>query len=196
MKRQIHAFAVMTALLVLTVFTAARAVPPTKLEAITADEAFDAVALQIDPKSGDPADVYLIDVRDPYEVFMNGGPAEVTEILFRGDEAGDGIEPQDHRVRLVQEGKFVEYEVHGRYHRELVRDIEGMTTVPLATNIPLWRLKLEFKPDTGIDYWDKTTAEDFPETVADNYPTDATLIVFCRTGGRSSQAGALLLNYA
>jgi rhodanese-related sulfurtransferase len=192
MKRQIYAFAAMIAFLALTAFSAARADPPEKLVSITADDAFDAVALQVDPASGEFADVYLIDVRDPYEVFMNGGPATVDEIRLWGDAAGDGIVPDDGRVRLVQEGKFVEYEVNGRYRREQVRDIEGMTTIPLATNIPLWRLILT---DTGPD-WDKNSAEDFPATVAAKYPTVATLIVFCRTGGRSSQAGALLLEYA
>jgi rhodanese-related sulfurtransferase len=198
MKRQIYAFAVMTAFLVLTAFTAARADPPEKLVPITADEAFDAVAMQVDPASGDLAEVYLIDVRDPYEVYMNGGPAAVEEIRLWGDEEGHGIIPDDGRVRLVQEGKFVEYHVNGRYRRELVRDIEGMATFPLATNIPLWRLKLEPDPDAGWKAtFDRNTADYFSDTVADQgYPADAALIVFCRTGGRSSQAGALLLAYA
>jgi rhodanese-related sulfurtransferase len=194
MKRQIRSFAVMAAFLALTAFTTARA----DLTPITADQAFDAVAMQIDPVSGMSAPVYLIDVRDPYEVYMNGGPAAVEEIRLWGDEEGEGITPDYGRVRLVQEGKFVEYHVNGRYRREQVRDVKSMAALPLATNIPLWRLELI--PDADANWkatFDRTKANYFPEAIkAQDYPTWATLILFCRTGGRSSQAGDSLLDLA
>jgi len=131
MKRQIRSFAVVAAFLALTAFTAARAEPPT-LVPITADQAFDAVAMQVDPVSGTGAPVYLIDVRDPYEVYMNGGPAAVEEIRLWGDAEGGGTKPDYGKVRLVQEGKFVEYHVNGRYRRERVRDVEGMAAMSLV----------------------------------------------------------------
>jgi rhodanese-related sulfurtransferase len=197
MKRQAHTFAISAAFLALTVFTAARADPPVlQLVPITADEAFDAVTMQVDPTSGMVADVYMIDVRDPYETYMNGGPAAVEEIRLWGDE--EEVTPDYGKVRLVQEGKFVEYHVNGRYRRELVRDVEIMSATPLATNIPLWRLDLDPDPDTNWKAtFDKTTADDFPATVAaQDYPPGAALIVFCRTGGRSSFAGESLLELA
>jgi len=196
MKRQIRSFAVMAAFLALTAFTTARADQP-ELTPITADQAFDAVAMQIDPVSGMSASVYLIDVRDPYEVYMNGGPAAVEEIRLWGDEEGEGITPDYGRVRLVQEGKFVEYHVNGRYRREQVRDVESMAAMPLATNIPLWRLDLI--PDADANWkatFDQTTANDFPAAIEAEYPSGATLILFCRTGGRSSKAGESLLALA
>jgi rhodanese-related sulfurtransferase len=197
MKRQIRSFAVVAAFLALTAFTAARAEPPT-LVPITADQAFDAVAMQVDPVSGTGAPVYLIDVRDPYEVYMNGGPAAVEEIRLWGDAEGGGTKPDYGKVRLVQEGKFVEYHVNGRYRRERVRDVEGMAAMSLATNVPLWRLDLI--PDADANWkatFDRTTAQDFPAAIeAQGYPLGAALIVFCRTGGRSSAAGASLLDLA
>lgn len=199
MKRQICSFAVMAAFLALTVFTAARADPlELELVPITADAAFDAVAMQIDPASGLGAPVYLIDVRDPYEVYMNGGPASVEEIRLWGDEEGEGVTPDSGRVRLVHEGKFVEYHVNGRYRREQVRDVESMAAMPLATNIPLWRLDLVPDADAGWKAtFDRTTADDFPAAIAaQGYPPGSALIVFCRTGGRSSQAGASLFDLA
>ena len=62
----------------------------------------------------------------------------------------------------------------------------------LATNVPLWRLDLI--PDADANWkatFDRTTAQDFPAAIeAQGYPLGAALIVFCRTGGRSSAAEA------
>ena len=197
MKRQIRSFAVLAAFLAPAVCNVASAASPAlELVPIAAEEAFDAVAMQIDPASGMKAAVYLIDVRDPYEVYMNGGPAAIEEIDFLGDDKG--VMPDYGKVRLIEEGKFLEYRANGRYRRKQVREVESMGAMPLATNIPLWRLVMRLDDDGNWSVtFDKADANGFRAAVADQeYPRGAALILFCRTGGRSSQAGSALLELA
>lgn len=148
---------------------------------ITADEAFDAVAMQTDD-----APVILIDVRDPDEIFFNGAAARVTKIHL-GGKKGDVV-PDDGKVRLLNEGKFIEYSEYGRYRRVQVAEVEGLETEALAINIPFWlRTGGEWVNDlarTG-EFYNDIKALARPDTV---------VILYCRSGGRSSAAGKLILN--
>ena len=146
---------------------------------ITADQAFDAVQMQIDPETGMAASVALIDVRDPVEYFFTGAPAEVTKIVLIDGEKE--IFADLGKVRLLHEGKFIEYRVNGRYKRTLVDKVSRIETQALALNIPFW-----LRTPTG---WDKTTETAFQAAVEELAPYYDVLVLFCRTGGRSSLAG-------
>lgn len=184
----------MAAYLVLTAFTPAHADDPLTLIPITANAAFDAVTKQVDPVSHANADVYLIDVRDPYEVYMNGGPAAVKTITLLN---GKTIEPEHGKVRLMFDGRFIFYSATRHNRFEPVNNIKSMDAVPLATNIPVWRLNLVSDAEVGLKAtFDKTTESRFLEAMKQNYQPGASLILFCRTGGRSSVAGELLSAFA
>jgi rhodanese-related sulfurtransferase len=151
---------------------------------ITADEAFDAVQTQTDPLLGTPACdpqgpkcVKLVDVRSRAEYYWVGTAAQVDEIVLKGETAG--IKPDWGKVRLIHEGKFLEYTVHGRYRRVQVEKVAELKTSPIALSIP-YRL------------WDESEAklvangafETEINALADQGAK--VLIVFCRTGGRST----------
>jgi rhodanese-related sulfurtransferase len=151
---------------------------------ITADEAFDAVTMQIDPETGLDTSVILVDVRDPIEYFSSGAAAEVTEIHLL--KRGRDVVPDWGKVRLLHEGKFVEYRTGGRYQRTRVARIDSLDTAPLAYNFPFWR-----RTETG---WDKSTVDAFYDQLDGLDDDYAVLILYCRTGGRSSLAGTLAIN--
>jgi rhodanese-related sulfurtransferase len=160
---------------------------------ITADDAFDAVTMEVDPESGNDANVALIDIRDTVEYFSSGAAAKATEIQLL-DQDAEGIDPDGDKVRLVQGGKFVEYSVDGRYRRMLVSKISSIRTEPLAFNIPFWRRTATSSAPTPE--WDKTGEAAFYQAVSDLVYDEQNellkydvLILYCRTGGRSSAAG-------
>jgi len=169
---------------------------------ITADQAFDAVTMHIDPETGDPANVVLIDVRDPVEYFFNGAAAEVTKIYLKGNRGkGRAVAPDWGKVRLLHDGKFIEYWVDGRYQRTQVAQISDLGMEALAYNIPLWWY------DVADGWGDLDERQDeqeaFVEAMADfaaNFPEEGSpdpdaphkVILYCRTGGRSSIAGGLI----
>jgi rhodanese-related sulfurtransferase len=160
--------------------SAALAAPPI---AITADEAFDAVIQQVIPGTKYSSRVALIDVRDPVEYFFTGAAAKVLKITLNNSR-GRAIEiVPDDKVRLIHGGKAIEYRVHGRYQRMLVSNIEAMDLEPLALNIPFWRRTANGKG------WDQDT-DPFYEAIEELKDTYDVLILYCRTGGRSSRAGA------
>lgn len=144
----------------------------TSIVAITADEAFDAVTMGIDPATGSEASVALVDVRDPMEVFWSGTPAVVDEIQLLD---GRSIEPDWGKVRLIREGKFVEYQVGGHYRRTQVAKLGGVASSQIAVNIPLF-----FVTTTG---W--TPNLDFTPTIQGLTNSHDVVILFCRTGGRA-----------
>jgi rhodanese-related sulfurtransferase len=150
---------------------------------ITADEAFDAVIQQVVPGTTYSARVALIDIRDPIEYSFSGAAATVLKIHLNNSK-GRTIEiVPDDKVRLIQGGKAIKYRVNGRYQRMLVSKIKAMDLEPLALNIPFWRRTADGKS------WNQDTAPfyDAIEALADAYDV---LILYCRTGGRSSAAGA------
>jgi rhodanese-related sulfurtransferase len=167
---------------------------------ITADEAFDGVQRQVFPGTDASATVVLVDVRDPQEVLSSGAAAKVTEIAFLNGKAT--VEPEWGKVRLVHEGKFIEYDTHGRYKRAKhgrynlakVDTIKALETEAIAYNIKLWD-----QTDSGFDLQPTALqvaatafAEDLVDLIDETDPD--VIIVYCRTGGRSSFAGQLILN--
>jgi len=142
---------------------------------ITADEAFDAVTMGIDPATGMDATVALVDVRDPMEIFWSGAPAAVDEIHLLD---GGSITPDRGKVRSIEEGKFLEYHVGGNYGRVLVTKAGDLTMRQIAVNVPLllWS-------SSGPAF--NTSFVPTVHSLANSYDV---LILFCRTGGRAWMA--------
>lgn len=156
-----------------TALTTALAVPPTP---ITADEAFDAV---MDPRN---EDVALVDLRDPVEYYWSGAPVAVTKIHFL-DEKKAPVVPDNGKVRLIEEGKFLEYTIHGRYQRTQVTKIGQLETEQIAINIPF---KIGI-PGTWVNN------PNFYSDMERLYESGINVVIlYCRTGGRSSSAGEAL----
>jgi rhodanese-related sulfurtransferase len=157
---------------------------------ITADEAFDAVQRQVFPGTEDPAIVVLVDVRDPQEILSSGAAAKVNEIAFLNGK--ENVEPDWGNVRLVHDGKFIEYYKDGRYNRVTVDKLESLSTEAISYNIKLWD-----QIETGFDESSlQSTADDFADALVGLIETTNpdVIILYCRTGGRSSYAGQLILN--
>jgi rhodanese-related sulfurtransferase len=157
---------------------------------ITADEAFDAVQRQVVPGTDADAIVVLVDVRDPQEILSSGAAAKVNEIAFLNGK--ENVKPDWGEVRLVHDGKFIEYYTDGRYNRVAVDKVEKLTTEAISYNIKLWD-----QTETGFDGDSlQSTAEAFAEAlvglIGETGPD--VIILYCRTGGRSSYAGQLILN--
>jgi rhodanese-related sulfurtransferase len=170
MKLMRSSMRAMVTVVAVTAVNTVLAAPPIP---ITADETFDAVRMR--------ADVALVDVRDPVETFFSGTPAAVKKIHLLDDKT-EGIEPDLGKVRLVQEGKFLEYSVRGRYQRMQVDKVSSLETEPLAFNIPYWR-----RTPSG---WDTSSVPAFYDAISKLAGDYNVLILYCRTGGRSSLAGA------
>ena len=120
-----------------------------------------------------------MDVRSRAEYFRVGAPAKVLEIVLKGRES-QPVQPDDGKVRLIHEGKFLEYRVQGRYKRVQVDEVASRKTQTLARSISyqLWneaeaRLVLNPAFSAGI------------EQLADAEGVDV-LIVYCRSGVRST----------
>jgi len=153
--------------------TARPAAAQTPIIAITADQAFDAVTMGIDPATGTEARVALVDVRDPMEIFWSGAPAAVSEIHLLD---GASVAPDWGKVRVIETGKFLEYHVGGNYQRVQVAKVQDLAMQQIAVNIPLlvWpgpAFNFEFTPTI--------------EALAASYDV---VILFCRTGGRAWMA--------
>lgn len=176
MKLTLSYLRAMITIIAVTALTTALAAPPVP---ITADEAFDAVQMQIDPLEGTVAKVLLVDLRDPVEYFWSGAPAEVTGIHLL-DEKKEAIAPDWGKVRLVHEGKFIEYSQDGRYKRTLVAKISHLETEPIAANIP-FKFKIGTPPGWEVN-------PDFTGDIEGLSTSYDVLILYCRTGGRSSAA--------
>lgn len=144
---------------------------------ITADEAFDAAATQTDPLTGEAAKVALVDVRSRAEYYWVGTAAKVVEIVVDGQSAT--ITPDDGRVRLIHEGKFLEYTVNGRYQRIKVAKVKSLNTAPLALSIPFrfWN-EAEYRLVANPNFASSIDA------LADAGVN--VLIVYCRSGVRST----------
>ena len=156
------------------------------LNGITAEEAFDAVQTQRDPVTGAHAKVALVDVRTRAEYFWVGAPTKVNEIVLT--EGGQPIVPDLGKVKLVYEGEYLEYRVWGRRKWTPVSRVARLDMSPIAINIP-------------YKLWDETTAKtslnpDFNDKIRDLATIDDVdvLIVFCRSGSRSSTCGTEIEN--
>jgi rhodanese-related sulfurtransferase len=119
-----------------------------------------------------------VDVRTRAEYFWVGTPAQVDGIVLKGEE-DKTIFPDLGKVRLIEEGKFLEYAVDGRYKRTQVAKVAKLETTAIALSIP-------------YQVWDETAAARVPNPAfASSIDALAeqgvqVLIVFCKSGGRST----------
>jgi rhodanese-related sulfurtransferase len=148
---------------------------------ITAEDAFEAVQMQIDPTTQFDANVVLVDVRDPLEIFSSGAAGAVREIMLTSDEL---IEPDLGRVSLIYDDEnmeyALEYDLLEVLQRTPVSDVENVVIEPIAINVTFWR-----RTESG---W-KTNAKNFYPVIRRLARDFNVLILYCRTGGRSSLAG-------
>jgi rhodanese-related sulfurtransferase len=140
---------------------------------ITAEEAFDAVQLQTDPISGEPANVILVDVRSRAEFFWVGAACQVDEIIL-GNRV---LYPDYGKVKLLWSGMFLKFEMNGRPRFIPVKKVEEIVLSPIAINIP-------------YKFWNEDTATmgtntDFGVEIENLAVDFDTIIFFCRSGGRS-----------
>jgi len=163
------------------------------LTGITAEEAFDAVQLQEDPITGADAKVALVDVRTRAEYEWVGTPAMVNQIWLK--DTTFPIVPDLGKVKLVNRTGFLEYSlleysVDGRRKWTPISKVAKLDTLPIAINIP-------------YKLWDESTAKTLPNPdfnakiaeLASPGNVDV-LIVFCRSGSRSSSCGTQIENAA
>jgi rhodanese-related sulfurtransferase len=147
---------------------------------ITADDAFDAVQMQIDPVTEAAANVILVDVRDPLEIFSSGAAGAVSEIVLAD---GTVIKPDLGKVWLVRDDNMeqvLDYDVEGDPQTTAVANVQEVLVDPIAINVPFWRR-------TESDW--KKTAKNFYPVISKLAREFNVIILYCRTGGRSSLAG-------
>jgi rhodanese-related sulfurtransferase len=152
---------------------------------ITAEAAFVAVATQTDPLAGFQATVALVDLRTRAEYYWVGAPTSVDAIVLQDQSV---IVPDLGKVRLIQQGRFIrqtflEFTLNGIYRQVEVQQVDHLELSPMAVNIP-------------YKLWDEKTAQLVPnesfqydiETLA--YQGVDTVILYCRSGGRSTDCTA------
>ena len=142
---------------------------------ISAEQAFDAYQYQIDPISGEAKSVALIDVRSRAEYFWVGTACQVDEIITA---KGESVVPDRGKVTLLRNGRFIRFELNGRWKFLQVRKVDEIVLSPIAINIP-FRYWDEFK---GGFIKNNNFANEI-EALADEGVE--VLIFFCRSGGRS-----------
>ncbi len=145
---------------------------------LTAEQAFDAVQHQVDPATGLPARVVLVDVRSHAEYYWVGTAAKVTSIT---PKKGDVITPDFGKVKLILLGKFLSFNVHGRPHLIQVDKVASVAMSPIAFNAP-------------YELWNETTSSMSlnPDFVNQMDPmVGAVVIFYCRSGSRSDAKNAV-----
>ncbi len=143
---------------------------------ISAEAAFDAVTTQTDPRTGYQKAVALVDVRSRAEYFWVGTATRVDEIVLKD---GSTLVPDLGKVVLEHEGKFLTYSLNGRAKRVQVSKVDSLVHSAIARSIPfkLWN-EAEAKLEENGNF-----ATEMANLVQEGIEV---VIVYCRTGGRSS----------
>jgi len=145
---------------------------------ISAEDAFDAVQTQTDPLSGVSKNVALVDVRTRAEYFWIGAACQVDEIITTN---GKVYYPDRGKVLLSRNGRFLNFDLNGKFRRLRVRKVSEVFMSPIAKNIPfsLW----VDNPQPGESFLKSNPhfADDV-NALADDYEV---LIFFCGNGKRS-----------
>lgn len=179
MKHRILMAVACAALFAFVITPAIAQEPPLPIP-ISSMMAYDAVELQIDPLSGEPKKVMLVDTRTRAEFFWIGTTARVDEIQLTD---GKTLVPDMGKVMLLHDGMFLQYRIDGRLHRMQVAKVDGLSMSPIARNIPykIWNESTATLEPYGDDFA-QFTAE--VEALARDEGVDV-VIFFCRSGGRS-----------
>jgi len=155
---------------------------------ISADQAFDAVADQVDPLTGAPASVRIVDVRSAAEYYWVGTCAQVDRIVTK---YGAEIVPDKGKAELAVGGRLYQYKVNGlpkffpvKYvdsvETTLLRaDIDGVVNIPYKTWVDDY---------CDGDFCDKPMDDKFKDRIEGLAYDEGVevLILMCRSGGRST----------
>lgn len=174
----------------LAVVSASFALEPIPIDAETA---FDSVTRGIMPGSGEQPGttrVALIDIRDPVEYYFSGAAARVMELILKDREGNEiTIDPVG-KTRLLYGGKVLEYQVAGMARWTLVSMVSKLVTAPIADNVPFW-----LRASDGKGWADTATTEAaFYDAIDDYMSGFDVVILYCRTGGRSTLAARGILD--
>jgi rhodanese-related sulfurtransferase len=143
---------------------------------ISAEQAFNAVQNQTDPRSGEVKNIALVDVRTRAEYFWVGTACQVDKIITTN---GESLIPDYGKALLNLNGRFLNFEINGRNKVLQVKKISEIKLSPIAINIP-------------YKLWDENTCAlidnvNFGEGIKNLklvYNVEV-IIFFCRSGERS-----------
>ncbi|MCP3921993.1 MAG: hypothetical protein GY714_05330 [Desulfobacterales bacterium] len=147
---------------------------------VSADKAFDAVALQIDPVTKKNAKVAIVDLRTSAEYYWVGACAQVEMIVTKD---GKEISPYLGKTIFDMKTSSISYTVMDGKEKK-------------AETLPVSKIKTMFKNPVSINIpyqkWDESTQSKVDNTIfkkeieslASKYDT---LILMCRSGKRSSK---------
>ena len=145
---------------------------------ITANQAFDAVVQQVDPRTGAKARVALVDVRTTAEYFWVGACGKVERITTT---SGQEFIPHNGKV-VSQWGLFLAFEVEGpKGLRPVLLPVDkvgAVKTVDISVHVP-------------TNLWDDANGTqrpnpDFAATIESLSANFDVLILMCRSGQRSN----------
>ncbi len=149
---------------------------------ISAVQAFDAVAKQIDPNTGEQARVALIDVRTTAEYFWVGACGKVDSIVTT---SGREYVPHEGKV-LLKWGRYLVFKVktesrRGKRMRRVylpLRKVEDIITTDISIHVPthIW-------DEAGCT---KFANPDFAKTINSLSSDYDVIILMCRSGKRSN----------
>lgn len=183
MKRQHYGYVLLT--IVSTVAMTAALAGPDPIP-ITAEEAFDAVQTGVIRGSHyGVGTVALVDARTLEEYQFQGTPAKVDAILLKD---GTSVVPDLGKVRLIQEGKFIEYTVRGTKKKTQVDKVRQVATSPISILVPC----AKWDPEARQFVADQAGFSAGMKALADDGVKVA--ITMCNSGGRSTQCPASFLD--
>ena len=160
---------------VITIGTAAA------IETVTAEEAFDAYANQVDPLYGTPAHVVIVDIRTTAEFYWVGACAEVIGIWTVSDpdtEDPDYV-PGNGKVKLNAVAGILRFDMDGHPMALNVKKVNKIKTSPIAENIPYYTWD-----DAACKKVKNENFSDEIEALATDYNV---IILMCRSGKRTTE---------
>ncbi len=182
---KVSSMKVLSVLVMATLLTVGQALADPELQRITAEQAFNAVQMQIDPTTGESQKVMMVDVRSRAEFYWVGAPCKVNSIVLEGDKT---IVPDMGKVLLVHEGRNLLFRENNWPRMVPVCKVKSVDLAPIAVNIP-------------YKLWDEATAT---MSVNDGFAAAVealaleqgaeVVIFFCRSGGRSEACLAAFNN--
>ena len=179
MKERFKLISIGILMMLMLVIGNAQANEEIKNIAITADQAFDAYAEQVDPLTGDEARVAIVDVRTAAEYYWLGAPAQVDKIVTK---SGEELTPYNGKVKLKLGGRYLKFKVeNGERLRSVflpVSKVDAMATTKIAYFVPYldWD-EANFSKIKNASFGDQINA------LAADFDT---IILMCRSGGRSN----------
>jgi hypothetical protein len=146
---------------------------------ITPTQAFESTVHQVDPETGVPSNVLLLDVRSRAESYWDGVPARANNITLKN--AGVLI-PDDGRIQIVlRPYPCLGFTVSGTPHCANLSDVNALDLSPLSHSVPL-------------RFWDEEHATLVPNSAFNSSvaalartPPGA-LIAMCRSGVRAADS--------